>query len=37
MEPRLSGLGVLSAAFPFGEVRGHTSIFQQPDPALKAR
>ncbi|MDD2841412.1 MAG: cobyrinate a,c-diamide synthase [Tolumonas sp.] len=24
MEPRLSGLGVLSAAFPFGEVRGHT-------------
>jgi cobyrinic acid a,c-diamide synthase len=24
MEPRLSGLGVLSASFPFGEVRGHT-------------
>jgi cobyrinic acid a,c-diamide synthase len=27
MEPRLSGLGVLSAAFPCGEVRGHTFHF----------
>ena len=27
MEKRLAGLGVLSAQFPFGEVRGHTFHF----------